>query len=212
MTCNSPLLKSLWLNYIHTFELYEPPFSHSQTASRHALPSFHEITADLNYSELQTFHFSGWSENSFVQPTSPQTESVFIIQRRRSSGEIRAAEKRLPVWILGSVWKMCLGGMWNTHKWISASCFANCVYSDETLWCFPTRRILGVSRVCGWFGIFFLGIHTDIVKSRLPKQVTRYHFSSFHFWTYISMTLLMLPEEDSQAWNLRGCHSKSFLC
>lgn len=49
------------------------------------------MTADLNYSQLQMFHLNGLGENSFFQPTSPQTESVFIIQRRRSSWEIRAA-------------------------------------------------------------------------------------------------------------------------
>lgn len=37
------------------------------------------------------FSLNGLAENSFVQPTSPQTESVFIIQRRHSGSEIREA-------------------------------------------------------------------------------------------------------------------------
>ncbi len=92
MTCNCPLLKSLWLNYTYTFKLCElSSFSLSQTTFRRALLSFDEMTAHLNYSELRMFSLNGLGENSFVQPTTPQTESVFIIQRRRGSSEIREA-------------------------------------------------------------------------------------------------------------------------
>ena len=55
------------------------------------MPSSDGITADLNYSEVRLFRLSGLGENSFVRAASPQTESVFITEKRRSGREIRAA-------------------------------------------------------------------------------------------------------------------------
>lgn len=70
-------------------------------------------------------------------------------------------EKVVLVWILRSVWKMCLWGMWDAliYKWVSASRFTNCVYSDET-----SHAIVEKKKQSVWMVWIFPGMRTETVK------------------------------------------------
>lgn len=109
------------------------------------------------------FHLNSLGEICFVQPASRQSESV--CHAKTAAAVTAAAEKleqqrvrkRLPVWIWRWVYKTSLWGMWNTpvYKWVSASCFANCVYPVVTRNCdvLPYERALGVGKV--WETCFY---------------------------------------------------------
>lgn len=95
--------------------------------------------AYLNYRELQTLGMNGVGENGFVQPMLPQTERVYHSKATAVAEKLEQhrEEKGCCCGAWDRSWKMCLWGTRNTHvyKWVSASCFANCVYSDETWNC-----------------------------------------------------------------------------
>lgn len=117
MTCYTRLLKSFWLNYTYTFKLYKlSSLSLSRTAFRHTLPSFDEIIAYLNYRALHMFRLNGLGENCFVQPTSPQRESVY---HSKATAAAQKLEQQL-------VEKGCRCGSWDRSR--------ECVFGEcETL-------------------------------------------------------------------------------